>query len=89
MVLTLTLNPIQKNPDGVPNAQFMGVRTTGLGNVGVMLPAIEELKNGMVDRGQDLEKVWRKWEQWRVAEEASFAQRLREKVMSPLSFNLD
>lgn len=50
-----------------------------------MLPAAEELRNGMIEGGHDLERAWRKWEQWRVAEEASFAQRLREKVMSPPS----
>lgn len=47
-----------------------------------MLPALEELRNDMSEGGKDLERVWRKWEQWRVAEEAGFAQRLREKVMS-------
>lgn len=28
----------------------------------------------------DLKRVWGGWEQWRVREEAVFAQRLREKV---------
>lgn len=68
----------QALPSFVPSTLLYGP-----GVAGPMPARLQELRGELQGVGgnvADLERVWGGWEQWRVKEEAVFAQRLREKV---------